>query len=315
MPNLLKKFSLPGLFVLLLLSLLGCQMDSTAPSWAGPEAKPDEVLARMGDVALTLDEFQQTLTFSNAGSALENNQPLLKQFVEKELLKKYLRVQAQKIGMDKRPQIAFLMQRAEHQVLIDQFVASKSQPPSDFPAESLIQDTYKKNLDKFQVPPQVHLAQIFMGVTKGATKKDKELLRKNLSSIAAEAKKKGGDFAALAAKHSRHKPSAANGGDMGWIAFSQLLPEFRQAMKGMKVGEIRGPVATAQGFHLLRLLEHRPASAKRYAQVRDSLVMALRTQKSKEQQAVFLQGLSKKTPIKVENKSLLKLLKEDKVGQ
>lgn len=306
----LKRLFFFGFSVLALVFLTGCPMETPALSWASPKgAANKDIIASMGNVDLTLDEFKKTLRFSNAESALKSNPQLLMKAAQEELLKKYLHIQAKKAGIGKRAEVKFLMQRAQHQVMIDNYVASVTPPADDFPSEQLIQDNYKNNLAKFQLPAQVHLAQIFLEVKKETSEKDKESLRKKLADIAAEASKKGGDFAALAKKHSQHKASAANGGDMNWVTWPQLLPEFRKEMEGMKAGQIKGPIVTNQGLHLIRLLEFRPVSNKPYAQVRDSMVALLRNQRSKELQGVFLQKLLKETPIQLKNKTITDMLK------
>lgn len=66
----------------------------------------------------------------------------------------------------------------------------------------------------------------------------------------------GGDFAELARLHSED-PSGANGGDLGWIALGDTVPEFERAMKGLEPGQVSEPVQTPFGWHLIELLEQR----------------------------------------------------------
>ncbi|MDO4356901.1 MAG: peptidylprolyl isomerase [Clostridia bacterium] len=48
-------------------------------------------------------------------------------------------------------------------------------------------------------------------------------------------------------------PSAANGGSLGEFGRGQMVPEFDEACFSMEPGELRGPVQTQFGYHLIRL--------------------------------------------------------------
>ena len=62
-------------------------------------------------------------------------------------------------------------------------------------------------------------------------------------------------FEAAAVKYSDDRANAAKGGDLGLMSPGQLDPEFEKAAFGIaNVGEIAGPVKTAFGYHLIKLL-------------------------------------------------------------
>ena len=64
------------------------------------------------------------------------------------------------------------------------------------------------------------------------------------------------DFAELARARSEDT-SAARGGDLGWLSPGDTVPEFEQAMNGLKPGEVSGPVRSPFGWHLIQVLERR----------------------------------------------------------
>jgi peptidyl-prolyl cis-trans isomerase SurA len=63
---------------------------------------------------------------------------------------------------------------------------------------------------------------------------------------------KGEDFATLA-KQVSEDPLAAEGGDLGELEPSKLLPEFEAPLSRMKEGEISEPIRSKMGVHLLKL--------------------------------------------------------------
>lgn len=47
--------------------------------------------------------------------------------------------------------------------------------------------------------------------------------------------------------------SSRRGGDLGWVAPGQFVPEFEQVMNGLRQGEVSAPVVSRFGVHLIRL--------------------------------------------------------------
>jgi peptidyl-prolyl cis-trans isomerase SurA len=71
----------------------------------------------------------------------------------------------------------------------------------------------------------------------------------------------GEDFASAAMENSNDQ-NALNGGDMGWRKPAQLPTIFSDLVEDMAVGDIRGPIKSGRGFHLIKLIEKRGANAE-----------------------------------------------------
>ena len=63
-------------------------------------------------------------------------------------------------------------------------------------------------------------------------------------------------FEALAREHSQDG-SASAGGDLGWASPGQFVPEFEEAMNGLRPGAMSFPVVSRFGVHLIRVDERR----------------------------------------------------------
>jgi len=73
--------------------------------------------------------------------------------------------------------------------------------------------------------------------------------------------KDGADFKTLAIEKSKGQ-NALNGGDLGWRKAVQLPTMFSDIVPKMDVGDVRGPIKSASGFHLIKLLDKRGAQAE-----------------------------------------------------
>jgi peptidyl-prolyl cis-trans isomerase SurA len=84
-------------------------------------------------------------------------------------------------------------------------------------------------------------------------------------------------FEQLARDHSQDG-SAAQGGDLGWAAPGQFVPEFEQELQRLEPGGISAPVVSRFGVHLIQLVERRQAPVDARQQ-REAARNVLREQK------------------------------------
>jgi peptidyl-prolyl cis-trans isomerase SurA len=95
-----------------------------------------------------------------------------------------------------------------------------------------------------------HVMEIFLPVDSP----DKNAaVKTQIEDIAAQVRK-GAPFRNLAQQFSRN-PSAAKGGDMGWVYDGQLEPALNAALAKMKVNEMSQPIRAKGGWYLLGLQE------------------------------------------------------------
>jgi len=65
------------------------------------------------------------------------------------------------------------------------------------------------------------------------------------------------NFDEFAQRYSEDKASAINGGSLGWIEKQLVVPEFRNIMVNINIGEISEPFKTQYGWHILYLEDKR----------------------------------------------------------
>lgn len=74
-----------------------------------------------------------------------------------------------------------------------------------------------------------------------------------------------------AARNESTCPSSQNGGALGEFSRGQMVPEFDEAVFSMEVGELRGPVKTQFGYHLIKLTDKKDSSEASYDEIKDQV--------------------------------------------
>ena len=138
------------------------------------------------------------------------------------------------------------------------------------PADADLHAAYDKNKDRYNEPEKRHGRHILIPIGK-----DDAAARKQAEDVLAQAKA-GKDFAALAKQYSQDPGSSDKGGDLGWADRAQFVGPFADALFGMNAGELRGPVKTQYGYHIIRLDEIQPGKTKSFDSVRPELEAELR---------------------------------------
>jgi peptidyl-prolyl cis-trans isomerase D len=92
----------------------------------------------------------------------------------------------------------------------------------------------------------------------------------------------GGDFAQLAREFSQDAGSATQGGDLGWVERSFFVGPLSDALFTMKEGEVRGPVRTQFGYHIIRLEGIQQGKQKTLQEARPELEAEYRKQEAEK---------------------------------
>jgi peptidyl-prolyl cis-trans isomerase D len=130
-----------------------------------------------------------------------------------------------------------------------------------------MQDYYNQHPDEFKRPEQIHARHILIKV--GEQRNDaqaKQEIDKVRQRIAG-----GADFAAVAREVSDDTGSKPQGGDLSYFGRGQMVKEFEDAAFNAKVGELAGPVKSPVGYHLIQVLDKRPASTVPFEEAKNQI--------------------------------------------
>ena len=132
----------------------------------------------------------------------------------------------------------------------------RSQAVADYIMDNLKDDEIEKYY-KEEVFGQVKASHILIPVetTDSATEDEKaaaEKVAKEEAEKIIKQLKDGKKFATLAKKYSKDEGTASNGGDLGYFNLDEMVEEFSNAVKELKVDEYtKEPVKSQFGYHII----------------------------------------------------------------
>ena len=109
----------------------------------------------------------------------------------------------------------------------------------------------------------------------------------------------GVDFAELAREFSEDKASAVKGGDLGYFSKGQMVPPFEKAAFSLEKDKISSIIQTEYGYHIIKVLDHKPAEELEYSDVREEVKQLLGQQKQQKAWEKFKHDLQERAIISV----------------
>jgi peptidyl-prolyl cis-trans isomerase D len=159
------------------------------------------------------------------------------------------------------------------------------------PAEE-VRQAYDQNPARFATPEERDASHILIQAGPDATPEAKSAARAKAEDLVKQLLAKPDRFADLAREYSQDPGSAKSGGDLGFMARGVTKKAFDDALFSMKEGEIRGPVETEFGFHIIRLKAIRGGSVKPFEEVRSSIEAELKRSRASKRYAELAEQLN-----------------------
>jgi len=164
------------------------------------------------------------------------------------------------------------------------------------PDDAALQAKFNAKKDSYSIPNSI--GGYVIGEEYQAGENDFQAAKKQAEDIMKTTTKD--NFAAKAKEFSKDPGSANNGGSLGETAdLSQLVPEFANAVKKSKAGDIVGPIKTQFGYHII-YIQSKDAKNENVAKVSHILITPTISEASKQEVIKKVQALkaeieSKKT--------------------
>jgi foldase protein PrsA len=149
-----------------------------------------------------------------------------------------------------------------------------------------IQDYFNKNHATYDTPEEVSARHILVPSLALANQIEADL-------------KAGQNFADLAKKYSTDPGSKDKGGDLGTFRRGQMVPAFDKYAFSAPIGQISPPIKSPFGYHIIQVESRTPAKRATLASAQPQITEQLREQQEAPLTQPFLQGLTQKATIVV----------------
>jgi peptidyl-prolyl cis-trans isomerase SurA len=115
--------------------------------------------------------------------------------------------------------------------------------------------------------PQYQVSEIFIDASKaGGRSEAMEGARQLIAQI-----QQGAPFAAVARQFSS-APTAANGGDLGWISLDELKPELQQIAAQLPPQQLSQPIPVSDGVYILAMRDRRTSGGQTMVSLKQAAV-------------------------------------------
>ncbi|MBI3430733.1 MAG: SurA N-terminal domain-containing protein [Hydrogenophilales bacterium] len=149
-------------------------------------------------------------------------------------------------------------------------------------SDQAVADYYAANTAQFGRPEQRSASHILIAVDKNADAATRAKAKAKATELVQILQKSPERFAELARAQSQDPGSAAQGGSLGSFARGMMVKPFDDAVFSMKPHEIRGPVESDFGYHIIRLDGIQPAKVAPLNEVRAEVIEDVRKQQAQK---------------------------------
>ncbi len=233
-----------------------------------------KVIANINGYKLTEDKFNLLVKSLPPKSQQQfQGEEGKKKLLEQLTIQKLLVQEAKRLNLDKNPDFLVKREMDEDSLLLEQYYRYLFDNYN--PDEKALEDFYNSHPEIFAPKEEFEAYHILVTPQKDQkvfnTKKsdavNEEQAQKKLKMIQ-KLLKKGVSFEKVAKAYSEG-PSAPRGGYLGKFNLGRMIPEFENALKKMKPGEISEPVKTRFGYHIIYLKNRTKPQPKPFNQLTD----------------------------------------------
>lgn len=265
---------------------------------SGGATKSGPALAEVGSAKITVDDFKRQQSelpeYARGGFAGDKGN---KDFLDYLVIQELFYQEAIKKGVDKQPEIKAKIEDMSRKVVLDSYLRGEIEKEAKV-TEADAKAYFDSHPDEFKGQEEIRASHILVKTEGEAA----DILGKI---------KKGAAFDKLARQFSMDPGSKGNGGDLGYFRKGQMVPEFEQAVMGLKPGEVGGPIKTQYGYHLIKVADKRVGPGLEYEKIGEQLRVNLSRKKQKEIFDARVAEMKKTAKVTINEKELAALPKTE----
>ncbi|MCR3956460.1 MAG: peptidylprolyl isomerase [Gudongella sp.] len=253
-----------------------------------------EVVAKINDVEITRDEFYDYLLQQNGPEVLEalilekmvmmeveaNDVDISEEAIQEELAEMKNSYGGDDAFEEALVYYGFSEESVMNNIKLNLGIEALMEPYIEITEDEVLQ-YFIANKDEFDTTEQVNASHILVD-----TEEEANDIKQQLDN--------GGDFAELAAEHSKDPSNAGQGGALGFFGKGQMVAPFEEAAFSMEPGEISEPVQTNFGYHIIRVEEKTEGQEAKLEDVSDEIREILKGEKMNSAYSVWYEDVQEK---------------------
>ena len=191
-------------------------------------------------------------------------------------------------------------------------------------SDSEAQKFYNDNAAKFKYPDRVRASHILISANPAeiaeivkSDPKNKDLTEEQIQAkvteemnakkakadkLLAQAKADTTQFAKLAKENSDDTTTAVKGGDLGFFAAQEMVPEFSKAAFALRPNSVSGVVQTQFGYHIIFVTDRMAAGQEPFEKVKNEIKGYLANQKQLQLVDNLVESMKKNAKVEFVNK-------------
>jgi peptidyl-prolyl cis-trans isomerase C len=215
----------------------------------------------------------------------------LKSMVESEAIIKPLLADARKAGIEKQKDVQKDLERLREGKMVELLYQKEVRDKVTISDDEIV-SYYGAHAQNYGHPGTIHFKKLLV-------------YDKRLADSLATLARRGADFANLVEKNSADRVSAASGGEVEMRVGAD--PGLDSLTQRMKTGQIAGPIATGEGFIVIKLVERTAGTTTPLEAARVSVNNDIQREKEEQGLQVFLKKMREKYKPTINEKLLAEL--------
>ena len=264
----------------------GTSTTETNPEDVETILPPETILASFNGQTITLGEFDQLWEEVPEEYKLQLDKSML---LDQLISEKLLMQEAKNMGLEEDNVVLEQIKKMTEQILVQVLIEREILDKVNINDQE-VSEYYEQNKESFTEKEQVYLYNILLETEEEA----QDIL---------EQLKAGGDFSEIA-KEKSTGPSAAQGGDLGYLTKGTIIPEIEEVVFALEVEELSEVVKSDYGFHILKITEKKPETVRTLEEVKEEIIQTLLPAKQKEAFDNLLEELKGKAEIEINEEAL-----------
>lgn len=264
----------------------GTSTTETNPEDVETILPPETILATFSGQTITLEEFNQSWEEVPEDYKLQLDKSMI---LDQMISEKLLIQEAKNMGLEEDNDVLEQIKKITEQILVQGLIEREILDKINVnDVEVLVY--YEQNKDSFTEKEQFHLYNILLETEEEAQDVLEQL-------------KAGKDFSEIAIEKSTG-PSAAQGGDLGYLSRGSIIPEIEDVVFALELGKLSEIIKTDFGFHILKITEKKPETVKALEEVKEDIIQTLLPDKQKDAFENLLEELKDKAEIEINEDAL-----------